>query len=171
MSKPDNTRGQQMSGGLKGKHVLLAMLGFFAVIFVVNGVFTYFALSTFTGVSANDAYRRGRDYNQTIEAAERQKELGWNVQVEHRFVADGAFELSIRPRDKDGALMTGLVIEARMARPTQADLDRTISVRETEAGLYRGSVDLPSKGLWDLELRAGRGSGTDFISHNRIVVD
>ena len=171
MSGPDNTRGQQMGGGLKGKHVLIAMLSFFGVILVVNGVFTYFALSTFTGISTDDAYRRGRDYNQAIEAAERQKELGWSVQVEHRSAADGAFELSIRPRDKDGSLMTGLRIEARITRPTQADLDRSISVRETEAGLYRGSVDLPSKGQWDLELRAGRGSGTDFISHNRIVVD
>ena len=171
MSRPPNARGQQMSGGLKGKHVLIAMLSFFGVIFVVNGIFTYFALSTFTGVSADDAYKRGRDYNQTIEAAARQKELSWSVQVEHRFAADGSFELAIRPRDKDGALLTGLRIEARMARPTQADLDRSISVRETETGLYRGSVDLPIKGQWDLELRAGRGSGTDFISSNRILVD
>lgn len=171
MSGPHVARGEKMIGEIKGKHVLLAMLSFFGVILVVNGVFTYFALSTFTGLSTDDAYRRGRAYNQTIEAAAAQKELGWSVQVAHRITADGAFELSIRPRGKDGALLTGLRIDAHMARPTQADLDRTISVREIEAGLYRGSVELPSKGQWDLELRAGRGSRTDFISRNRIEID
>lgn len=171
MSGPQTAGGQQMRGEIKGKHVLAAMLGFFGIILVVNGIFTYFALSTFTGLSKDDAYRRGRAYNQTIEAAARQQALGWNVQAEHRFTADGAFELIVRPRDKNGAPLTGLRIEAYMARPTQADLDRSISVTETEAGLYRGTVDLPSKGQWDLELRASRGPGTDFVSQNRIVVD
>ena len=69
MSGPQVARGQKMIGEIKGKHVLFAMLSFFGVILVVNGVFTYFALSTFTGVSTDDAYRRGRAYNQTIEAA------------------------------------------------------------------------------------------------------
>ena len=38
-----------MSGkanGLQGRHVLLALIGFFGVMLVVNAIFTYYAIAT-----------------------------------------------------------------------------------------------------------------------------
>jgi len=63
--------------GLRGRHVLFAFLGFFGVIFAVNGVFLYAALSTHTGVVANEPYRKGLNYNQRIAAFQAQEQLGW----------------------------------------------------------------------------------------------
>src|SRR5688572_2876208 len=65
------------ANGLRGGHVLAAFLAFFGVIFAVNGVFLYMALSTHTGLVAQEPYRKGLHYNDRIAAAERQQALGW----------------------------------------------------------------------------------------------
>ena len=68
--------------GVGGRHVLMVVLGFFGVVFVVNGVMIYSALSTHTGLVANEPYRKGLHYNERIEADERQARLGWSDSIE-----------------------------------------------------------------------------------------
>ena len=63
--------------GLRGRHVLWAFLGFFATVFVVNGAMIYSAVSTHSGLVANEPYRKGLHYNERIAADERQARLGW----------------------------------------------------------------------------------------------
>ena len=53
------------------------VLAFFASIFTVNGVMIYSALSTYTGLVANEPYRKGLHYNERIAADARQIRLGW----------------------------------------------------------------------------------------------
>ena len=67
--------------GLTGRHVLLAMLAFFGVIFAVNGAFLYFALGSHSGVVAVEPYRKGLAYNQAIAAAEAQERRGWRMEL------------------------------------------------------------------------------------------
>ena len=71
---PTAPRQQQ---GLRGRHVLWVFLGFFATVFVVNGAMIYSAVSTYSGLVANEPYRKGLHYNERIAAAERQANLGW----------------------------------------------------------------------------------------------
>ena len=66
---PTAPRQQQ---GLRGRHVLWVFLGFFATVFVVNGAMIYSAVSTYSGLVANEPYRKGLHYNERIAAAERQ---------------------------------------------------------------------------------------------------
>ncbi|MDP6343656.1 MAG: FixH family protein, partial [Alphaproteobacteria bacterium] len=54
---------------LTGRDVLWLLLGFFALIIVVNGIFVVLALNSFSGVSTENAYRQGLAYNQTLQAA------------------------------------------------------------------------------------------------------
>jgi nitrogen fixation protein FixH len=56
--------------GLRGGHVLGAFLGFFATVFVVNGALIYSAISTYSGLVANEPYRKGLQYNERIAADE-----------------------------------------------------------------------------------------------------
>ena len=46
-------------GGIRGGHVLAAMLAFFAVIIVADTTLIYRALTTFGGVDNPNAYRQG----------------------------------------------------------------------------------------------------------------
>ena len=64
--------------GLQGRQVLACSLAFFAAVFIVNGAMIYSALSTHTGLVANEPYRKGLHYNERIAADERQAHLGWS---------------------------------------------------------------------------------------------
>ena len=57
--------------------MLGVFLGFFATVFVVNGAMIYSAVSTHSGLVANEPYRKGLHYNERIAADERQARLGW----------------------------------------------------------------------------------------------
>ena len=57
-----------------GRTVLTALLITFGIVFAVNGVFVYFAVSTWPGLSQSDAYEKGLRYNEVIRAALAQPE-------------------------------------------------------------------------------------------------
>ena len=61
----------QKTRELTGKHVLLWFLGFFALIFAVNGVLVKAATSTFGGVETSSSYKAGLMFKEDIAAAER----------------------------------------------------------------------------------------------------
>ena len=67
--------------GLRGRHVLLGLVGFFGLIFLVNGIFAYYAIATFGGGDTSDPYRKGLNYNETVAEAARDAELGWKAQL------------------------------------------------------------------------------------------
>ena len=75
-----NTRGR-VANGLTGRHVLIALVAFFGVMLIANGIFVYFAVATFSGGDTSNAYRKGLDYNETLAAAERQAERGWHSEI------------------------------------------------------------------------------------------
>src|SRR5262249_34112510 len=68
--------------GMQGRHVLVAFLAFFGTVFAVNGTLIYEAVSTHTGLVANEPYRKGLAYNARIGADERQARLGWTETLE-----------------------------------------------------------------------------------------
>ena len=68
--------------GLQGHHVLVVFLAFFAAVFVANGAMIYQALSTHTGLVANEPYRKGLHYNERIAADARQSAAGLGETLE-----------------------------------------------------------------------------------------
>ena len=75
---------------LTGRHVAIMLAAFFGLMFAVNGVFVYFALGSFSGVSEKDAYKRGLSYNQEIDHHTRQLARNWHSEI--NFMQTGASE-------------------------------------------------------------------------------
>ncbi len=138
--------------GLQGRHVLVAMLGFFGAVFAVNGVLLYQALSTHSGLVANEPYRKGLHYNVRIEASERQQALGWTESV----VVGRDGTIVVELRDSRGEPIRGLVIKGTVGRPSTVRYDRYISLREEAPGRYMSDVALAEGGAWLLSLDAHR---------------
>lgn len=155
---------------ITGRHVLFALIGFFGVVFAVNGVFVYVALGTFDGVQSENAYIKGRFYNKEIARAEAQAKRGWTMDVESRATGDGALAVAAQPKDAEGKLLSGLAIEAKLVRPTNAGLDQRAALVESQSGLYRGSLPVPEKGQWLLEIAASENGAVVYRAENRIVV-
>lgn len=146
---------------LRGRHVLIGMIAFFAVIFAVNGIMVFIALDTFTGVHTDDAYRSGRDYNQVIDAARSQADRGWNVTMTHE-VTEGTLQLAVTFQDKVERPIEGLTVTAELWRPTHDGHDRELKLAPIGAGRYAGTTDLPLAGQWEIRLLA---EGRDGVSH------
>jgi len=163
--------GAVMTKRLTGWHVLGTLVVFFGIIFAVNGVMTYIALTTFSGIETPNAYQTGRDYNQTLEAAAAQRALGWDVSFEETFTAsgDGAQAvIAITFEDATGAPVTGLEGELIFWRPVARGADVTAQLTEQAPGRYTAETALPARGHWEMRLLMQRETAEPYYLEKRV---
>jgi nitrogen fixation protein FixH len=113
-------------------------------VFAVNGVMIYSAISTYSGLVANEPYRKGLHYNDRIAADERQARLGWDDSVE--IGRDGRVSVSITRGD--GQPVAGLEIEVVLGRPSTNRHDIKLSLREMAPGRYEAQTAPIGEGNW-----------------------
>ncbi len=154
---------------LTGRHVLLWLVGFFAVVFAVNGLLVQAATSTFGGLETQSSYKAGLMFEQEVAKAERQDELKWNV--DGKLVRDqaGAAVLAISVRDAHGAPVGGLTADALLAHPADQKLDHAIALASDGAGRFRGEDKAPA-GQWELIVDFYRGNARVFRSRSRVTL-
>nr|PZN88171.1 MAG: nitrogen fixation protein FixH [Pseudomonadota bacterium] len=138
------------SEGLTGRHVLIGVLAFFGTVFLANGIFLYSALSTYTGVVADEPYRKGLHYNKRIAAAERQESLGWSAET--KLVPEEGLSLVLR--DRNGRPVSGLFVSGVVGRPSTNRHDRKVTLIEVEPGRYAAPIEELSPGAWLVDLQA-----------------
>ena len=104
------------ANGIRGRHVLIGFVAFFGVIFLVNGIFLYYALTTFgggeTGRSlpqwpATTTRRLPRPRGRPSEAGKAELDLRRASPAGLRFAL----------RDKSGEPVAGLHLDATVGRP------------------------------------------------------
>ena len=141
----DMTADDQTPNGkkLKGWHVLLIMLGFFGVIFSVNGVFLYHAITSFPGEDVKKSYVQGLNYNDTLAARAAQAELGWSAAIG----VDGE-TLVLQLDDRDGQPITNRVAVADLRRRASDAADHTFILQANTRGEYTTEVGMIEKGQW-----------------------
>ena len=140
---------------ITGRHVLIGMLSLFALVLAVNGVLVYFALTSFTGLETEDAYRRGLAYNQTIAAAEAQDKRGWRVDLGQSPGLNGKdWQLRARFQDRHGAAIRGLDVSAVVRRPSHSQDDSSLVLRWANDGYYETTTPWPGGGQWLVTLEA-----------------
>jgi nitrogen fixation protein FixH len=137
--------------------VLGVFLGFFGAIFVMNGALIYEALSTNSGLVANEPYRKGLHYNERIAADERQAGLGWTDKLDVR--RDGGVALVLT--DSAGQPVTGLKVETVLGRPATNREDMRLALSEVAPGRYEAHAAPLAAGSWlvALDVRSGAGTG------------
>jgi nitrogen fixation protein FixH len=158
-----------MTFELKGSHVLAALLAFFAITVAVNTVFTVYAISTFSGEHVSKPYVRGLEYNTTLAARTAQATLGWKAEL--ALSRDGAGALVVlRIVDRNGKPLNDLDAEVVLRRPTNAALDKTITLDPVGGGEYRATVPEIATGQWDVVAYA-KGASATFEAERRIVLE
>ena len=125
--------------GLRGRHVLLGLVAFFGAIFLVNGVFVYYALTTFGGGDTSDPYGKGLHYNDTLAEAAREAERGWSARLIYG-ATPGRLALTLT--DKDGHPVLGLHFTGTVSRPATDREDRSANFHEVEGGSYAAEMRL-----------------------------
>jgi nitrogen fixation protein FixH len=163
MNEPRNKR------ELTGRAVLLWFIGFFGVIFAVNGVLVQAATSTFRGMETGSSYKAGLLFKDDIESAERQQALHWRVDGTLKRDKAGEAVLDISARGTDGASLAGLTAVAHLAHPANANLDQTIALQSTGPGAFHGEAKA-QPGQWELIVDLFRGDERQFRSRSRVTL-
>lgn len=136
---------------LTGRQVLFILIGFFGVMLAANLTMVYFAMDSWTGLTAKKSYAQGLQYNQTLADADRQRALGWALKVDSILDGDIA-RLRLALTDKSGAAVDGLTVESVLQRPTHENDDHPVSFARQADGTYLASVPGVAKGNWKLFL-------------------
>lgn len=151
-----------------GRKMLALLIGFFAVVTAVNGIFITVALRTFPGMTEANPYQTGLDYNRVLEAAEALRALGWrlDVTVENRQPA----VFSLRIVDEDGRPVDGVDVAATLRRPSDKAEDRDLVLDQVGSGTYQMKTPALAEGNWDVVLHLARPDGSRFTVERRIWV-
>ena len=152
---------------LTGRAVLLWLVGFFAVIFAVNGWLVQAATSTFAGLDTPSSYKAGLMFESELARAERQDALHWKVDGTLKHDRAGEAVLDISVRDLHGAPVTGLTADATLEHPADSRRDHVIHLAKIGAGAFHGAAQ-GHTGQWQLVIDFYRGGERVFRSRSRV---
>jgi nitrogen fixation protein FixH len=155
---------------LTGRAVLIWLIGFFAIVFAVNGWLVQAATSTFGGLQTQSSYKAGLMFEQEVAKADRQQALGWRVDGTLARGHAGVAVLNIGVRDAHGAPVAGLSADARLAHPADERRDHVIALGRVGAGAFRGEDNVPP-GQWELIVDFYRGQARVFRSRSRVTLN
>ncbi len=147
-----------METRLKGKHVLFILIGFFGIIFAVNGYFAWSALKTLPGEERGATYEAGLRYNATLAEQRAQEKLHWS----HKSQLLPGSKLSVAVADSDGSPVAGLSIDGWLERPAAEGADHKLTFTEVDTGRYEAVTGTSEAGAWILAFAAQKprpGSG------------
>jgi len=140
----------------------------FGIVVLVNGIMVYFAMESFSGLTADNYYQRGLHYNDVISAEQKQEKLHWGVEMAFKQTGDKHGRLSLHAVDGNGIPLNGAVVTVRLERPVQAGHDMYVTLAAAGDGLYAADVDLPFRGQWEILAQIKHPSGM-FSTAKRIV--
>lgn len=124
---------------------------FFAVTIAVNVLYIYISKQTWSGLVTTDGYKKGLNYNETLQQEEAQKKLGWSVEVDFAPKYDNKFTIIFKLRDKNHRLINDAEILVDFKRPASEGIDFSRQIRLVD-GTYQSDIDFPAKGQWDMSI-------------------
>lgn len=141
---------------------------FFFVIIAINVGYIYIAKKTWRGVTTDEAYQKGLDYNATIEQAEKQKELGWQTEIKATNIGRNKLALSLILLDAKFTPIKDAVINITFRNPVQEGYD-FVQKADNSKGTYKFEVQFPMKGQWDAIILIYRGNDKLYLARRYII--
>jgi nitrogen fixation protein FixH len=153
-----------------GRQVFFWIAAFFGVVFVVNAIMTVLALSTFNGVTKDDAYVDGLAYNETLAAVDAQRQRGWVVETDIHKPGGRQIILRATFEDSNGSPIDSLSVSAEFVRPVVEGIDFIVPFEARGAGAYQVDAKVPLPGQWDIRIVAEQSGRPPYILKQRSVI-
>ena len=144
-------------------------VAFLAVVLAANGTLVAIALSTWTGLSTTDAYKKGLAYNQTLEAARAQAALGSQAELGFMQLEERRGRLDLFLKNAAGVPIDRAEVRVSLVRPTQQGHDFDVLLESRGGGQYTRIIDVPMAGIWDALIRAEKAQQV-FQLQKRLLV-
>ncbi|MEZ5824053.1 MAG: FixH family protein [Geminicoccaceae bacterium] len=141
-------------------------VGFFGIVVAVNVTMIFIAGRSWTGLTTHGAYEKGLAYNENLDAAQSQEELGWSILFTTELVDGLDGKLAIVLRDRDGKPIDDADIEVSFERPTHEGFDFTVIPDGTGEGRYEAEFTAGLSGAWNVHTVVRRGQSV-FIHDSR----
>lgn len=139
-----------MNRRFTGWHMAAILVAMFGVIVAVNLVMARAAIATFGGVVVENSYVASQRYNGWLEAARRQRRLGWTP----AFALDGRRRILVT-LSRSGAPIDGAALSAVATHPLGRLPAQQLGFDTFGPGRYRSHQPLPA-GRWLIRLTAIR---------------
>jgi nitrogen fixation protein FixH len=155
---------------LNGWHVLAICAAFFLVVASVNAVMNRAAVSSFSGVEAENPYKEGLAFNQRLAASRKQDQLGWSVDVALAGDTTSDVRAALDIREKGGLAPGGVSGLIRFEFPADRRLDRSAPLADLGGGHFSAKVAGLHPGQWDVVVELERGGEKVFVSRTRKIL-
>lgn len=137
------------SGPRRSSYIPWLFVAGLALVVAVNGVMTWFAIDSFSGLYVGEARERGVRFNDVIAEQKARDALGWRIESDWQADAD---RLAVTLSHADGGPLAGGIVSAELVRPAEKRPAVPLVLGELGDGHFAGTVDLPARGNWDLEI-------------------
>ncbi len=147
-----------------GWHMLMIMVGFFAVVFFVNAVLVFSALHSWTGLVVENSYVASQTFDADTERlAAARKDLRHQLHYQ-----DGQLKLDLKTVDGVPANATDIKIE--IGRPADNSQDQLLALIGDGPGSYFATTKLAS-GVWTGNIKGRLNGNSDIVLPFRLIVD
>ncbi|MBU1174087.1 MAG: FixH family protein [Alphaproteobacteria bacterium] len=147
-----------------GRHMLVLVVGFFAVIVGVNVLMAVLAARSWTGLVVENSYVASQQFNDKLTVAQARTASGWQGGMDY---ADG--ELVFFLVDRDGAPVRLDDVAVEISRPIGVEGDRFVDLVVTEDGTHRAKIAL-DPGVWNAAIVARVPGEADYEHRARLIV-
>jgi nitrogen fixation protein FixH len=153
------------------RHLWLVYPIAFVAVLIANGALVYFALSSWPGLAYDNAFERGRKYNQVLREEDRESKLGWRIETIYESTSERVGTLTVRATDRDGSPLVDLGLTATLVRPLGGSLpDRALDLRARAPGVFAAAIEVPLSGQWELRVTAVDPGGDRAHEAHRFFV-
>ena len=132
---------------IRGWHVLVAFVAFFAVVIGIDAAMIYAAYKTFPGQTAKNPYEAGLAFNRQLLRREHERRMGWQVVA----AVEPDRSLTLQVRDAAGRPLDGLKSHLRLERPATTNGAFSAPMKALGDGAYSADTRRLPPGAWDLQ--------------------
>ena len=137
-----------------------AFIGFFALVFVANGIMIWSALDSWRGHTSERPWIKDAAYKGVIDPDSARGGLDWDVGLEVTPGEAQRSDVAVTLRTADGAPVRAKRVRVGFVRPGDETYRATAYLVPRGDGVYAGSVGVPATGLWKVRIAADKGEDT-----------
>lgn len=124
-----------------GRHMLMIMLTFFAVVLTANLTLVYYANHSWTGLVVPNSYVASQEFNATTQKLE-QAAADFHATLDYQ-----SGKLKITLHDNNGKAASSGNVVVTLGRPSHEGEDKSIALLESGDGVFSADIVL-GKGQW-----------------------
>jgi nitrogen fixation protein FixH len=147
----------------------LGLIGVLGVTIAANVWMLFVASAQDAAVVEPDYYRKAVHWDDEVAQQRHNAELGWSLAVQlGPMDTDGTATIEAILRDRDGNPVTGATIQVIAIHNRAGRTRPTAKLHDSGAGIYRATLALGHRGLWelrfDVERRLPEGTADRFTA-------